>query len=125
MQMGKLPFNLQRPGEDHWSSISIGHSGFHVSMLLTPKNQSIAVEVVVQPARKTSACEQLQVQAEAIHTDLGRRLEWCPMPEKQSVTEAAQQRNIEAGLLMKSPRVAKQLLEHFEALVNQGYLVRL
>lgn len=84
MKTGKLPFNLQRPGEDHWSSISIGRSGFHVSMLLTPKNQSIAVEVVVQPEWKASAFEQLQSQAEAIHEDLGRELEWRPMPEKQS-----------------------------------------
>lgn len=39
-----------------------------------------------------------------------------------NLTEAAQQRNIEVGLLMKSSRVAKQLAEHFDALVKQDYL---
>lgn len=42
-----------------------------------------------------------------------------------NLTEAAQQRNIEVGLLMKSPRVAKQVTEHFQALLKQGLLVKL
>ena len=37
-------------------------------------------------------------------------------------TEAAQQRNIEAGILLKSPAIAAQLTGHFEALVTQKYL---
>ncbi len=42
-----------------------------------------------------------------------------------NLTEAAQQRNIEAGLLLKSPAIAAQLTHHFEALVKQGHLVKL
>lgn len=42
-----------------------------------------------------------------------------------NLTEAAQQRNIEAGLVLKSPAIAAQLTQHFEALVRQGHLVKL
>ena len=84
MKTVKLPFRLQKPGGDHSSSISVGRSGFVVAMLLTPKNQSIVVEVIVQPEWKETAFEQLKAHADAIHTELGRELDWRPMPEKKS-----------------------------------------
>ena len=42
-----------------------------------------------------------------------------------NLTEAAQQRNLEAGLVLKSPAIASQLTHHFEALVKQGHLLKL
>ena len=39
-----------------------------------------------------------------------------------NLTEAAQQRNIETGVLLKSPAIAAQLTEHFESLVIEGHL---
>ena len=42
-----------------------------------------------------------------------------------NLTEAAQQRNIEAGLVLRSPALAAQLVQHFEALVHQGHLMKL
>jgi len=85
MKEEKMPFRLQKPGPGHWSSIAIGRSGFHVSMLLTPKNQSIVVEMVVQPKGwKDSAFEQLQEQAQEIVAEVGQPLEWRPMPNNSS-----------------------------------------
>ena len=84
MKTVKLPFKLQKPSGDHWSSISIGRSGFVVSMLLTPKNQSIVVEVLIQPEWKDAAFKQLKNQSNAIHKEIGTELEWRPMPEKKS-----------------------------------------
>ena len=40
-------------------------------------------------------------------------------------TEAAQQRNIEIGLLLASPTVAGRIEEHFHALIRRGHLQRL
>lgn len=40
-------------------------------------------------------------------------------------TEAAQERNIEAGVLVREPAFARQLREHFDALIESGALVRL
>jgi hypothetical protein len=40
-------------------------------------------------------------------------------------TEAAQQRNIEVGLLVRSLRLAKQLTDHFDTLVGSGALAKI
>ena len=40
-------------------------------------------------------------------------------------TEAAQERNIELGLLVKSPPIAEQIENHFTALIQNKSLVRL
>jgi len=37
-------------------------------------------------------------------------------------TEAAQERNIEVGLLVRSPRLAAQLTNHFDRLLEAGFL---
>jgi hypothetical protein len=79
------PFRLQRPGPDHWSSISVGRSGFHINMLLTPKNESIGVEVVIQPKGwKQDALQQLMTQAKNIQKEIGRDLNWREMPDQIS-----------------------------------------
>lgn len=85
MREEKLPFRLQKPSEDHWSTIAVGRSGFHLAMLLTPKNQSIAVEVNIQPdGWKDAAFNQLKTQAEGIEKEIGVGLQWRPMPDKNS-----------------------------------------
>jgi Domain of unknown function (DUF4268) len=85
MKSERLPFRLQKPGQDHWSSIAIGRSGFHLEMLLTPKNQSVVVQMVIQPdGWKDSAFEQLKSQQAEIGKELGANLEWRPMLGKSS-----------------------------------------
>jgi len=84
MKKEKLPFRLQRPGPDHWSSVAIGRAGFHMSMLLTPKNQSVAVELYVHCGWKSSAFDQLRLFEDEIQKELGRSLDWRPMPDKGS-----------------------------------------
>lgn len=85
MRAEKLPFRLQKPGPGHWSSIAMGRSGFHVDMCLTPKNQSIVLEMIVQPAGwKDAAFEQLQLQSKEIEAEIGMPLQWRKMPEKST-----------------------------------------
>lgn len=42
-----------------------------------------------------------------------------------NLTEAAQQRNIEAGVVFRSKAMATRLTSHFEGLVKQGHLIRM
>ena len=52
-------------------------------MLLTPKNQSVVLEMIVQPAGwKDSAFEQLQLEAQEIEATVGKPLQWRQMPDK-------------------------------------------
>ena len=79
------PCNLQRPGPDHWSSISIGRSGFHIEMLLTPRNKSIGVQLVISVVGwKQVAFNALEAQRQEIEAQLGVQLKWLAMPDKQS-----------------------------------------
>jgi len=79
------PFRLQKPSTDHWSSIAVGRSGFNIAMLLTPKNQSIGIEVNIQPPGwKDAAFDQLKSQAAEIENELGKSLLWKEMPNNVS-----------------------------------------
>lgn len=79
------PFNLQRPGPDHWSSIAIGRSGFHLNMLLTPRNQSIGIELnITVDGWKNEAFQALSVQREEIEREIGTKLDWRPMLDQRS-----------------------------------------
>jgi hypothetical protein len=81
----KQPFRLQKAGASHWSTVSIGRSGFSLSMLLTPRNQSIGVELYVNPVGwKDAAFEQLRADKEAIEEQIGCPLEWMPLIGKKS-----------------------------------------
>jgi len=55
MKSEKLPFRLQKPSQDHWSSIAVGRSGFH-----------------------------LKAQAAVIEKEVGATLDWRPMLDKGS-----------------------------------------
>lgn len=85
LKKGRPSFRVQRAGPDHWSTISVGRTGFGVNMLLTPKNQSIAVEVNIQPTGwKEIAFDQLRVQSKAIEDEIGHPLDWREMPGQRS-----------------------------------------
>ncbi len=84
IQSANPPFRLQRPGKEHWSTIALGRQGFEICMLLTPRNQSIGVEVVVNvDGWKESAYRQLLSQRESIEREVGP-LQWLPLTEKKS-----------------------------------------
>lgn len=48
----------------------------------------------------------------------------CALISSANFTEAAQLRNIEAGVLIRSPHFAAQLADHFETLTAKGLLLR-
>lgn len=78
-------FRLQRPGPDHWSSVAIGRAGFHLNMLLTPRNQSVGIDLNIQPdGWKDAAFQMLLDQKDAIEAELGESLQWLEMPDKKS-----------------------------------------
>jgi hypothetical protein len=78
------PFNVQRPGVDHWTSIAIGRSGFSLALLLVPRNQCITCELNFTIPWKESAFAQLHSQKAAIEHEIGSELEWLLLPGKKS-----------------------------------------
>jgi hypothetical protein len=78
------PFNVQRPGVDHWTSIAIGRSGFSLALLLVPRTQCITCELNFTVPWKESAFSQLHAQKAAIEHEVGSELEWLLLPGKKS-----------------------------------------
>ncbi|MEZ5163449.1 MAG: DUF4268 domain-containing protein [Fimbriimonadaceae bacterium] len=79
------PFRLQSPSTNHWSSISVGISGIHINMLITPGKGTIGLDVYLQPdGWKEEAFAQLEEKRSIIESELGSRLEWMPLPDKKS-----------------------------------------
>lgn len=78
------PFRLQKPGGEHWSAISLGRSAFSLNMLLTPKNQSIGIDLYVQPSWKEHAFAALEAQKAEIEAEIGAPLQWLPNPGKKA-----------------------------------------
>lgn len=53
-------------------------------MLLTPRNESIGIDLYITVAWKQEAFEALEAQREAIETELGAVLQWMPLPDKKT-----------------------------------------
>lgn len=84
IRAAKPPFRLQSPGDEHWSSISIGRAGFHINMLLTPRNESIGIDLYITVPWKLEALQALELQKEAIEQEIGLPLQWLPLPGKKT-----------------------------------------
>lgn len=104
----KPPFRLQRPGDDHWSSISIGRAGFHLNMLLTPRNESIGIDLYITVPWKSEAFDALQAQKAAIEAELGSALQWMPLPGKKTARVL-----LEAKIDPRKPENEPQVREWF------------
>ncbi|HLO98819.1 MAG TPA: DUF4268 domain-containing protein [Fimbriimonas sp.] len=84
IRLKKPPFNLQKPGPEHWSSVSIGRSGFSMNMLLTPIKRTIGVEIYIDPRGwAKEAFFDLLAQREQIEAEMGEPLAWREIPEKR------------------------------------------
>ena len=80
----KPPFRLQKPSYSHYSTISIGRSGFMLNMLLTPKNGSIGIELYCQVPWKSEAFSNLSEHKVAIEQEIGCSLTWQNHAENKS-----------------------------------------
>lgn len=104
----KPPFRLQRPGSDHWSSISIGRAGFQLNMLLTPRNESIGIDLYITVTWKSAALDALQAQSASIEAELGSALQWMPLPGKKTARVL-----LEAKIDPRKPENEPQVREWF------------
>lgn len=76
----KPPFRLSEPGTVHYSKIKIGRSGFHISLLLTPKSESIGIMLFITAPWSESALKALALQKDEIESEIGASLQWLANP---------------------------------------------
>ena len=79
---GRKPsFNVQSPGPDSWTAISVGRSGFRIALSITTKQPSIRCELNIDGPPRDSALKLLLAQKDAIENEIGGALEWLGPPE--------------------------------------------
>lgn len=60
IQSQSPPFNVQSPGNGQWSTITLGRSGFHISLILLHSQGKISCDFILNPSWKESAFAQLE-----------------------------------------------------------------
>jgi hypothetical protein len=83
IQKSKPPFRLSNPGHRSYSKIKIGRSGFHISLLLTPKRECIGIMVYLTSPWSESALAELQLQRSQIEVELDASLQWLKEPDSK------------------------------------------
>lgn len=84
IRRSRPPFNLQKASGQHWSSITVGRTGFHIAMLLNTRKPSIGIEMYMTVAWKDRAFQSLRAKETEIEREVGSKLDWMPLPEKKA-----------------------------------------
>jgi hypothetical protein len=75
------PFRVQSAGVDSWSAITVGRSGFCIALSIETRSKRVCCQLIINPAWRLSAFEQLHTQREAIEQEIGSSLEWQALPD--------------------------------------------
>ncbi|MFZ2878911.1 MAG: DUF4268 domain-containing protein [Phototrophicaceae bacterium] len=73
----------QKPSTAHWTSYSIGRSGFHISALAGMTGGFISVELVLEPPQAKGFFRALSKEKSAIEGAIGTSLDWRELPDKK------------------------------------------
>lgn len=81
--LSKFSPNLKpyTPTACHWLSLSIGRSGFHVSVTANTRDERIGVEVYINNEDSKEHFAALKNQEKAIESKLGFQLDWQELPD--------------------------------------------
>lgn len=75
-------FNRRKASTDHWMTLSVGSSAYHISLLQLRKDKNIAVEWNITDDKELYKLL-LSHKAE-IETSMGMELDWRELPEKKA-----------------------------------------
>jgi len=76
--------SLQTPRAQHWFSISIGRSGFIISLTMNTRVNSIGCELFISGERAKEYFFELKKDEEAIEREVCEKLDWQELPNAQS-----------------------------------------
>lgn len=78
------PVRIRKPRPEHWTSFSIGRSGFHMNAKVNTRENFVAVELVIQNDDAKIYYSLLEEQKADIEADVGSSLIWKELPERIS-----------------------------------------
>lgn len=75
-------FKKRKPSTDHWMSLSLGSSAYHLDILTLKKRNAISVELYIPDDK--SIFQKLFQHKEIIESDIGFALDWKELPDKKA-----------------------------------------
>lgn len=75
-------FKRRKPGTDHWMSLSLGSSAYHLDILTLKKRNAVSVEFYISDDK--SIYHKLLPHREEIEADIGFDLDWRELPDKKA-----------------------------------------
>lgn len=75
-------FKRRKPGTDHWMTLSLGSSAYHLDILTLKKRNTVSVEFYISDDK--SIYHKLLPHREEIETDIGFALDWRELPDKKA-----------------------------------------
>lgn len=83
MNQASTSLSLRKPRAQHWYSIAVGRSKFHISLTVNTVTDRLGCELYMRGEDAKSAFAQLIKEKAAIEKDLGAELNWQELPEGQ------------------------------------------
>lgn len=75
-------FKKRKPGTDHWMSLSLGSSAYHLDILTLKKRNAVSVELYISDDK--SIFQKLLQHKDEIEADIGFALDWRELPDKKA-----------------------------------------
>ena len=75
-------FKRRKPGTDHWMTLSLGSSAYHLDILTLKKRNAVSVEFYIRDDK--SIYHKLLLHREEIEADIGFALDWRELPDKKA-----------------------------------------
>jgi len=110
-------FKTQSPSFNHWMNISIGRSGFQITILVNTREQKITIQLYMSDDENKTYFDSLFNQKDDAETAIGRKLDWRRLDGKKLSTIDLS-RKFDLGDETKQEEIFQWLKENIEKFVS-------
>ena len=110
-------FKTQSPSFNHWMNISIGRSGFQITILVNTREQKITIQLYMSDDENKTYFDSLFNQKDEAETAIGRKLDWRRLDGKKLSTIDLS-RKFDLGDETKQEEIFQWLKENIEKFVS-------
>lgn len=75
-------FKRRKPGTDHWMTLSLGSSSYHLDIDVQQKRSAVSVELYISDDKELF--RKLLQHKETIEAEIGEKLDWRELPDKKA-----------------------------------------
>lgn len=98
----------------HWLTVSIGRSNFHMSALINTSGERIGVELYLQGSDAKKHFKQLEAEKAVIEQQIGQALDWRELPTREASRILLMRPNSSIKDSTQWPEQHKWLADHLE-----------